>query len=109
MANRFTNILRGSFLTNDDALKNWKFMLFSAMLALIMIYSGHSLERKSHYISQLNEEVNELRSQYVEGQRELMFLQMESTIASNLKPTGIKPPSSPPQKITVKSQQDGND
>jgi ABC-type transport system involved in cytochrome bd biosynthesis fused ATPase/permease subunit len=108
MAARFYDILRGGFLTNDDALKNWRFMLFAAFLALVMIYTGHSLDRKSHYMSELNDQVNELRSQYVEGQRELMFLQMESTVASRLRSTGIAPAQDPPQKIIIKNNDDGN-
>lgn len=104
MAARVYDFLRGGFLINKDALKNWKFILFATFLALVMIYTGHSFERKVHYIAQLNDEVNELRSEYVDGQRQLMFLQMESTVASHLKETGIAPPQEPPIKVIVKTE-----
>ncbi|KQC32814.1 MULTISPECIES: FtsL-like putative cell division protein [Nonlabens] len=108
MAAQFYDILRGNFLTNRDALKNWKFILFVTGLALIMIYTGHNFESKVHYIGQLNDEVSELRSQYVDGQRQLMFLQMESTVASRLKETGIAPAKEPPYKLIINTSH-GND
>ncbi|WP_231959450.1 FtsL-like putative cell division protein [Nonlabens sp. Hel1_33_55] len=108
MAAKFYDILRGNFLTNRDALKNWKFILFVTGLALIMIFTGHNFESKVHYIGQLNDDVSELRSQYVDGQRQLMFLQMESTVASRLKETGIAPAKEPPYKLII-NKQDAND
>ena len=101
MANQVYDILRGNFLTNKDALKNWKFILFVTGLALVMIFTGHSFESKVHYMGQLNDEVSELRSEYVDGQRSLMFLQMESTVAGRLTNTGIAPASEPPNKIII--------
>jgi len=109
MAAKFYDILRGNFLTNRDALKNWKFILFVTGLALVMIYTGHSFESKVHYIGQLNDRVSELRSEYVDGQRKLMFLQMESTVASRLKTKGIAPATEPPYKVIVKKKENGND
>ncbi|WOI21829.1 MULTISPECIES: FtsL-like putative cell division protein [Nonlabens] len=109
MASKVYDILKGSFLTNDDAFKNWRFIIFAVFLSIVMIYTGHSFEKKVHYIGQLAEQENELRSQYVDGQRELMFLQMESTIANKLKKRGIAPAKNPPQKIIIKSTApDGN-
>lgn len=109
MASKVYDILKGSFLTNDDAFKNWRFIIFAVFLSIIMIYTGHSFEKKVHYIGQLAERENELRSQYTFGQKELMILQMESTVASKLKSRGIAPAKNPPQKIIIKSTTpDGN-
>jgi hypothetical protein len=103
MAAKVYDILKGSFLTNDDAFKNWKFILFAAALSLLMIYTGHSFEQKVHRMAQLSDEVSSLHSEYSDGQRELMFLEMESVVAKNIQETGIKPPAHPPLKIIVKS------
>jgi hypothetical protein len=104
MADKVYDILRGSFLTGERSGGNWRFIIFLAFLALLMIASGHSFERKVHYLAQLNEKVKEARSRDVEAQRDLMFMQMESTVASKLAARGIAPPSSPPKKIVVKSK-----
>ncbi|MGB5982949.1 MAG: FtsL-like putative cell division protein [Nonlabens sp.] len=103
MATRVYDFLKGSFLTNDDAFKNWRFILFAASLAMVMIFTGHSFEKKVHRMARLTDKVNELRSEYMDGQRQLMFLEMESQVAQNLKGTGLGPAEHPPLKIIVKS------
>lgn len=97
------DILKGTFLTSDNALRNWRFIGFSTFLALMMIYTNHNLEKKTHRIASLSNEVKELRSEYVDGQRKLMYLQMESTVASKLVSKGVVPHKNPPQKIIVKT------
>jgi hypothetical protein len=103
MAARVYSILRGSFLTSDDAFKNWRFIAFVTLLAMIMIYTGHSLEKKVFYMAQLTDRSNQLRSEYMDGQRRLMFLQMESEVKKNLKDSDIKPAYDPPKKLVVAS------
>lgn len=95
------NILKANFLVNRDAVENWKFIVFCTALAIIMIASSHSAERKVHQISRLNEEVRELRSEFVDRRSALMQLKMESTLIQKLKLSGIQPSDNPPYKIKV--------
>ncbi len=95
------SLLKGSFLTEPDSLKNWKFLIFLAVLALIMIGSAHSVDKEVQEISQLNKKNKELRSEFVANRSELMNLKMESTITKTLSTKGIKPPKTPPYKIKV--------
>ena len=67
MSNKMYDILKGTFLINDDAIKNWQFILFCTVLAIVMIASSHSAERKVHTIAKLNNEVRELRREFVDG------------------------------------------
>ena len=98
------SVLRGTFLISDDAFKNWRFILFLSALAVIMIASSHSADRKVHEIAAINEEVKELRSAFVEGRSQLMRLKMESNIQKQLLVKGIKPSEIPPKKVKVLSQ-----
>ncbi|WP_240642343.1 FtsL-like putative cell division protein [Nonlabens xiamenensis] len=109
MAAKVYDILKGSFLTNEDAFKNWRFILFAAGLAIVMIYTGHTYEKKVHRLAALNERVTELHSEYTDLERRLMFLQMESTIARNIEKKGIAPAKNPPQKIIISPSRDAND
>ena len=104
MKKRFFNILRGTFLISEDSFKNWRFILFLASLAIVMIYSAHSVDRKVHEIAQLNEEVKELRSAFIDGRSILMKLKMETTIVRKMADKGLSPSDIPPKKIKVKSQ-----
>lgn len=98
------SVLRGTFLISDDSFKNWRLILFLSLLAVVMIASSHSADRKVHEIAQLNEEVKELRSAFVEGRSKLMRLKMESSVRRKLAEKGIRPSIIPPKKIKVRSQ-----
>ncbi|MFL1897093.1 FtsL-like putative cell division protein [Aquimarina sp. 2-A2] len=96
------DILKGKFLIADDAIKNWRMLLFLSFLAIIMIASSHNAESKVHQIAKLNDEVRELRTQFVDGRTELMQLKMESSVIDKMTRIGIKEPKNPPKKIIVK-------
>ena len=100
------SILKARFLVNEDATKNWRFILFLILLAIIMIANTHSYEQKVLRIAELNEEVKELRSRFVDRRSQLMKLRMESTISKKMETRGIYPSQVPPQKITVNKKEE---
>jgi hypothetical protein len=97
------SILRGKFLISDDSFKNWRIIIFISFLAIIMIASSHSADKKVHEIAKLNNQVKELRSAFVDGRSKLMRLKMESTIINKVANKGIQISEIPPVKIKVKS------
>lgn len=97
------SILRGKFLISDDSFKNWRIIIFISFLAIIMIASSHSADKKVHEIAKLNNEVKELRSAFVDGRSKLMRLKMESTIINKVAEKGIYISEIPPTKIKVLS------
>ncbi len=99
------DILKGKFLVSNDAFNNWRFILFCTLLAIIMIGSSHSAERKVHEIARMNDEVRELRSEFVDMRSNLMRLKMESTISRRMAGRGIKPSEVPPTKIVIKEKE----
>ena len=105
MKKNIYNILKGTFLVSDDSFKNWKFILFISMLAIIMIASSHSADKKVYEIARLKNEVKEMRSAFVDGRSKLMRLKMESHIIAVMKDKGLAPSVIPPKKIKVKKTQ----
>ncbi len=101
MKKGFYNLLRANFLVSRDAVKNWRFIVFCTALAIIMIASSHSAEKKVHEIAELHNEVRELRSEFVERRSALMKIKMESTITRKLGASGVGPSETPPYKIKV--------
>ena len=99
------DILKGKFLVSDDAFNNWRFILFCTLLAILMIGSSHSAERKVHEIARLNEEVRELRSEFVDRRSNLMRIKMESTISRKMVHRGIKASDVPPTKIIIREEE----
>tara|TARA_R110002050_G_scaffold179118_2_gene312338 strand:- start:3089 stop:3406 length:318 start_codon:yes stop_codon:yes gene_type:complete len=97
------DILKGKFLVSGDAPKNWIFIIFTSFLAAIMIASSHSADSKVHQIAALNEEVKELRSEFIDGQTDVQKLKLESEILKTVAVEGLLPSENPPFKIRVKS------
>lgn len=95
------NILKAKFLVNEDAVKNWKFIVFLIFLAIMMIANTHNYEKKIYQIAELTNEVKELRSEFVDRRSELMKIKMESSVASIMIQKEIFPSSVPPKKIKV--------
>jgi len=96
------NILKARFLINDDATKNWRFIVFVIILAIIMIANTQRYEQKVFKIAELTSQVKELRSQFVDRRSQLMKLRMESTVSQKMIEKEIFPSTVPPIKIKVK-------
>lgn len=98
------SFLNMEFLVKDDALKNWRMILFVSFLALLIISSGHLADRKIFQIAQLNNELKEMKSQFVEKRAYLMELKMESRVTESLREKGIKPAKTPPLRLMIESK-----
>lgn len=101
MKKGFYNLLKGKFLVSDGAFKNWRFIIFLSVLALVMIASSHRADKKVHRIAQLNNDVKELKSEYLDVRMILMQSKMESKIISEMSERGLQPSVTPPQKILI--------
>jgi hypothetical protein len=97
----FYNILKGGFLVDEGAFKNWKFILFVVMLLLFMISSSHSADRKVMEVSRMNKEMKKLKSLYVDSGTYLTRMKMESSVREKLKERGLASPKTQPINIKV--------
>lgn len=98
---RFYDIIRGRFFVSEESPKNWRFIIFLSSLALVMIASSHSADKKVRRISLLNAQVKELKSEYVDVRIQLMQSKMESRIIANMGGKGFAPSETPPRRIRI--------
>lgn len=106
MKHNVYDILKARFLINEDAMKNWRFIVFLILLAIVMIANTNRYEQKVFQTIELTNQVKELRSEFVDRRSELMKLKMESTVAAKMEAKQIYPSSVPPQKIKVKAKEE---
>lgn len=97
------DILKGKFLVSGDAPKNWLFIIFASILATVMIASSHSADKKVHQVAALNEQVKELKNEFVDMRSDVQRLKLESTITENVMVDDLFPSEVPPRKIKVKT------
>ena len=98
------SLLNIDFLVKDNSLKNWKMILFISTLAVIMISSGHSADKKIFRISSLNTSIKSLKSDFIQIKEELLILKKESSITQKLFSRGVVPASLPPIKIILSDE-----
>ena len=98
------SLLNIDFLVKDNSLKNWKMILFISTLAVIMISSGHSADKKIFRISSLNTSIKSLKSDFIQIKEELLILKKESSITQKLLSRGVVPASLPPIKIILSDE-----
>jgi len=108
MKNGVYSILKARFLINEEAnaAKNWRFIVFLILLAIIMIANNNTVDQKVFKIIQLTGEVKELRSEFVDRRSELMKLKMESTVTEKVAEKGILPAAVPPVKVIIKKKEE---
>lgn len=101
MRQSFFNLIRGQFLMNDTASKNWIFIVYLSVLALIMISISHRTDEKVHEITQKSMELKEMKSRYIDVRMQRMQLQLESEIIGKMEARGLAPSFTPPVKIVI--------
>ena len=104
MKENILDLLRGKFLISNQSIKNWRFILLGSLLAMIMIASSHSVDKKIHDIARLNEELKVLQNSYVNTRTQVQQLQTKAYIEKKVKPRGLISPNIMPQKIRVLSE-----
>ena len=85
--------------------QNMPFILFLSAIALVYIANSHLAEKKIRRINKLGREIKELKWEYLNVKSELMFRSKMSEVSKAVETLGLKPLSSPPQKIELKKQE----
>lgn len=101
-------LLKAKYLVDHGSMRNWRFIVFLILMAMLMIANSHNYEQKLYRMSALETEIKELRAEFVDRRSELMKLKMESTVAAKMESREIYPSPVPPKKIVVQEPEDKN-
>ncbi|GAA4922379.1 FtsL-like putative cell division protein [Mucilaginibacter defluvii] len=106
--NLFTQFLNKGFVTTEEATRALPFILYVAFLCMLYIANRHLAERNLRDIDKISKEVKELTWDYKSAKAELAYKSTLTEVAKRTDTIGIKQSLEPPQKITVKEDQNGN-
>ena len=101
MIKKLFDIINGRFIIEQTNLKNTRFIMFLFLLALIMIYSSHSVDTKIYKLNDLSDKLAMVENEFVNVRKEIVTLKMESNIKIQLSDRGIGPSLNPPTKIII--------
>lgn len=95
----WVSFVKGKFLVDQTAARNWKFVVFLAVLAMVSITASHRVNRRIFQIAELSDEVRELKAAFIGIRADLRTSKLEIEVAARVKKVGLKPPSHPPELI----------
>ncbi len=103
-------IIDGTILTNKSVMKQIPFIIFLVGLALVSITNRNYSERKINDVSDLRQEVRELRANSITIASELMEISKQTTIFEEVKKRGInlQEAKAPPMKIIIDDKHKNN-
>jgi hypothetical protein len=96
------SIIKADYLTNENAAKNWLFVLMLVLMGLSIINLSHSADAKVKKIVRLNKEVKALRSEYVELKAQVIKRKMATDVYQRLRDKGFILSKTQPVKIELK-------
>jgi len=99
--NNLNKIILGNFLIEKGSFKKWRFVTVLFVMAVIMIFSSHLVDKKIISIADIKYEISILESEFLENRKTVMRLRMESNVLSFMKLKKIKSSINPPNKIIV--------
>jgi hypothetical protein len=103
LAKGLSAVFSGTFLTNEKSLKHLPFLLFMALIAILYIANGYYADDKIREVNKINNQLKELRSEYISTKSDLMFISKQSEVAKAVEAIGLKEPLVPPMKIEADS------
>jgi hypothetical protein len=96
------SLLSGAFLSKEKAVQAVPFIFFLTFLTLLYIANGYYAEGQIRKMNSLNNQLKELRSEYIISKSDLSALSLQSVVVEKLKQSGVKESTAePPRKIVV--------
>ncbi|MBW6482543.1 MAG: hypothetical protein K0B10_05735 [Vicingaceae bacterium] len=103
--NFFTSLITGSFLAKENVVRGLPFVLFLTFLGLLYIANGYNTEKLVRELDEINDEMKELRSEYITIKSDLNYESKQSQVASKSELFGVKESTVPPTKIIVSAKE----
>ena len=101
--NIFQRVLSGEFLVREGLVKHLSFVIFLVALFIANIALVYYFENTAREKVKLQNELNELRSQYNTTMSDLEKSKQQSNVAQAIEQMGLKELRTPPQVIDVEN------
>jgi hypothetical protein len=107
--NFFTQLFSKGIISTEKATSALPFIMYLALLGMIYIGNMHLAEKTIRDIDNITKEVKERGWDYKTAKAEMAFKSTLTEVAKRADTLGVRQSVEPPQKITVKEEdQDGN-
>ena len=99
MRKKIFDLINGKFIIEKTNQENIRFIMFLFALAVIMIFSSHSVDSKIYKLNDLSKRLVSFENEFIDKRKQVVKIKMESNIKVQLSERGIGPSLNPPTKI----------
>jgi len=95
------SFLTGNFLSHDKIVQNLPYIFFLTFIGILYIANGYYAEKTVKQLYRLNNEIKELRSEYISNKSDLELIKQQSHVAFSIRELELKESLTPPSKIII--------
>lgn len=98
---RFVGLITGGNTFSSLVHNNLSFVTFITVILLLYIRNSHFAEYQAAEVKQLQQEIKELKAQYLTINAEVSQIRKQSRILERVDSIGLQPLTRPPYKLTI--------
>lgn len=100
-----SSLMTGRFLTDEKIIAALPYIFFITFLCIVYIANGYYAEKTIRDLYKTNNEIKELRSEYITTKSQLELVKQQSHVAFSIKELELNESMTPPKKIVVEEEE----
>jgi len=103
--NFFVSLISGNFLAKENVVNSLPFVFYLTLLGILYIANGYNAEKLVRELDQVNDDLKELRSEYITIKSDLNYESKQSQVAEKTELFGVMESIVPPTKIMLSKKE----
>lgn len=103
--NFFVSLISGNFLAKENVVNSLPFVFYLTLLGILYIANGYNAEKLVRELDHVNDDLKELRSEYITIKSDLNYESKQSQVAEKTEAFGVMESIVPPTKIKLSKKE----
>lgn len=103
--NFFVSLISGNFLAKENVVNSLPFVFYLTLLGILYIANGYNAEKLVRELDYVNDDLKELRSEYITIKSDLNYESKQSQVAEKTEAFGVMESIVPPTKIKLSKKE----
>lgn len=103
--NFFVSLISGNFLAKENVVNSLPFIFYLTLLGILYIANGYNAEKLVRELDHVNDDLKELRSEYITIKSDLNYESKQSQVAEKTELFGVMESIVPPTKIKLSKKE----
>lgn len=99
------SLISGNFLAKENVVNSLPFVFYLTLLGILYIANGYNAEKLVRELDHVNDDLKELRSEYITIKSDLNYESKQSQVAEKTEAFGVMESIVPPTKIKLSKKE----